>query len=108
MRLTPSPHIWKIPRFFFNELFPKELLVKFLSYDESYSEGWEPKILNGISLGTKRYDRILKLRHNEVKLNILDTFLYGPLKRNTSTGLQNEFFILLTTGNKLLFKIMLL
>ena len=45
------------------------LISKLSTYEESYSDGWEPKILNGISLGTKRYDKVLKLRHNAVKKN---------------------------------------
>ena len=43
------------------------LLEKVSSHDEPCSEGCKPKILEGISLGTKRYDRVLKLRHNAVK-----------------------------------------
>ena len=30
-----------------------KLLVKFSSHEESCSDGWEPKILDGISLETK-------------------------------------------------------
>ena len=43
------------------------IIKKVSSHDKSCSGRWEPKILDGISLGTKRYDKVLKLRHNAVK-----------------------------------------
>ena len=48
------------------------LISKLSTYDESFSDGWEPKILDGFSLGTKIYDKVLKLSHNEEKQCFLD------------------------------------
>ena len=52
------------------------LLEKASSHGESCSDECETKILEGISLGTKIYDKVLKLRHNAVKQKILDTCSY--------------------------------
>ena len=77
------------------------LLGKVSSHDKTCSDGWEPKILDGMSLGTKRYDQVLKLRHYAVKQKILDTSSYELWKKNTLTGLQNKILVFIITGKKL-------
>ena len=63
------------------------------TYAESYSEGWEQKILNCISLGTKKYERVLTLRQNAVK----HFFWISAHMDLEGTELQN-FLISFTTG----------
>ena len=63
-----------------------QLIFKF----SSDSDGWEPKILDGISLWTKRYEKVVKLKHNAVKQQNSDICSYGLLWRNTSTKTSVE------------------
>ena len=70
------------------------VLEKALSHDESCSDGCEHKILEGISLGTKIYDRVLKLIHNAVKQKILDTCSYElwkkKVEKKVECSIQNQ------------------
>ena len=61
---------------------PSRIFCSHLSeHDSSCFDGWKPNIHEDISLGTKRIDKVLKLRHNAAKQIFLDTCSYGLIKK---------------------------